>query len=66
MFAHKLLMLSKAGLRVILHTHDEYLLETDPDVRIDDIKELINRPVEWAPGLPIASDAWKGECYAKR
>ena len=35
------------------------------DVSVEDIKEIVNQPVEWAPDLPIASEGWEGPCYAK-
>jgi hypothetical protein len=64
-FAEGLLRLEAAGLRVVLHCHDEYILEVDPDVKRDDVVELLRQPPAWALDLPIDCEAWEGDCYVK-
>jgi hypothetical protein len=54
----------RAGLKVVLHCHDEYVLEVDHDVRKEDVEELLRASPEWAPDLPIDAEAWEGEHYA--
>jgi hypothetical protein len=51
-------------LKVVLHCHDEYVLEVDHDVRKEDVEELLRASPEWAPDLPIDAEAWEGEHYA--
>jgi DNA polymerase len=64
-FAFLLLRLTAAGLRVVLHCHDEYVIEADPDVTVDDVRELLRTPPEWCADLPLDSDGWEGPFYAK-
>ena len=64
-FAEGLLRLARAGLDVVLHCHDEYVLEVAPDVRREDVEELLRRPPEWAPDLPVDVESWEGETYAR-
>jgi hypothetical protein len=64
-FAFLLLRLATAGLRVVLHCHDEYVLEVDPDVTVQDVCELLRTPPDWATDLPLDSDGWEGPFYAK-
>jgi DNA polymerase len=63
-FAEGLLRLERAGLRVVLHIHDEYVMEVDPDVHLSDVLELLRQPPLWALDLPIDAEGWEGDCYA--
>jgi DNA polymerase bacteriophage-type len=63
-FARGLLRLIRAGLRVVLHAHDEVVLEVDPDVRREDVEGLLRQPPEWASDLPIDVESWEGATYA--
>jgi len=58
------LRLERAGLRVVLHIHDEYVMEVDPDVHLSDVLELLRQPPLWALDLPIDAEGWEGDCYA--
>jgi hypothetical protein len=57
--------LEAAGLRVVLHCHDEYVLEADPEVDVRDVVALLCTPPPWAVELPLDAAAWEGDCYAK-
>jgi DNA polymerase len=63
-FCEGLLRLIKAGLKVVLHCHDEYVLEVDHDVKLEDVLPLLRQSPEWAPDLPIDCEGWEGNCYA--
>jgi hypothetical protein len=64
-FVWQISRLEAAGLRVVLHCHDEYVLEADPDVNVDDVIALLRTPPPWASDLPLEASAWEGACYAK-
>jgi len=51
---------------VVLHCHDEMLVEPDID-KLDKkvFEELVAEPPDWAPDLPIAIDTWYGNRYHK-
>ena len=65
-FCLGLLRLVDAGLKVVLHCHDEYVLEVDHDVKIDDVLPHLRQSPEWAPDLPIDCEGWEGDSYAQR
>ena len=68
LLAAALVRLDAAGFRIVLHVHDEVLVETAAD--LDDNRKqqfsrlLIARP-RWALGLPIAAEVWSGPRYLK-
>jgi hypothetical protein len=64
-FVWQIPRLEAAGLRVVLHCHDEYVLEADHDVNIADVLALLRTPPPWAAELPVDASAWEGDCYAK-
>jgi DNA polymerase len=64
-FVWQIPRLEAAGLRVVLHCHDEYVLEADPDVNVEDVLALLRTPPPWASDLPLDASAWEGACYAK-
>jgi DNA polymerase len=59
------LRLEAARLRVVLHCHDEYVLEADHDIDVEDVKVLLREPPSWATEVPLDASAWEGACYAK-
>lgn len=61
-----MIALEMAGYETVLSVHDEVVCEVDEDFgSIDHVIELITRPVEWAPGLPIAADGFEAKRYRK-
>jgi DNA polymerase I-like protein with 3'-5' exonuclease and polymerase domains len=64
-FVWFILRLEAAGWRIILHCHDEYALEVDRDVSVEDVIALLREPPPWASDLPLDASAWAGTCYAK-
>jgi hypothetical protein len=64
-FVWQIARLEAAGLRVVLHCHDEYVLEADPDVDVENVLALLRTPPPWASDLPLNASAWEGNCYAK-
>lgn len=66
--ATKLLMLEDYGLLIVSHVHDEGLSETedtpfDPGIR--EMTEIMDAPIDWAPGLPLGSAGFEGFYYRK-
>lgn len=52
-----------AGLRVVLHVHDEIIVEDA--ARAGQLREIMLRQPTWAEGLPLAAEAGCGERYGK-
>jgi len=58
--------LDGAGLKVILHVHDEPGLETDdPERAAALLSEIMTAPPAWAAGLPLAAEVNIRERYGK-
>jgi DNA polymerase len=64
-FAEKLLCLDKAGIQVVLHTHDEVLCEVKPGITAKEIEALLTAPPGWAKNLPLAAEAKELAHYVK-
>jgi len=66
--AEKLLALEEADLPIIGHVHDEgvALVLDDPfSPRVDDMIDIMSRPVSWAPGLLLGADGFQDTFYRK-
>lgn len=64
-FAEGILRLEAAGLSVVLHSHDEVVVETDASTPAEEIKRLMTIPPAWAEGLPLAAEATDANRYLK-
>ena len=51
--------------RIVMHVHDEIVLEADPDVTADDICKMMSRPIRWARDLPLAASGFEAKFYMK-
>jgi hypothetical protein len=40
-------------LRVLWTVHDEFILEVDPAIDVEEVLSLLSSPPTWAPGLPV-------------
>lgn len=64
--AESLLRLDAAGFKIPLHVHDEVVLEVPIGVSsVEEVTEIMSRPIEWAPGLPLEADGFECEFYQK-
>jgi len=55
----------KAGLPVVLHTHDEVVVEVDEGTDPALLKAAMLKVPRWAEGLPLATSVWVGKRYRK-
>ena len=55
-----------AGYRIVMHIHDEVILDV-PEERadLDEICRLMCEPIDWAPGLLLSADGFVGDYYKK-
>ena len=79
--AESMKRLEAAGIPIVFHVHDEVICEVPeigttfyadgkPYYAIgtwtaDQVAEIMGRPIEWAPGLPLRADAYECEYYRK-
>jgi DNA polymerase I-like protein with 3'-5' exonuclease and polymerase domains len=64
-FAHQLLALENAGIRVVMHSHDEAVCEVGRDVTKEEIVQLMTQAPEWIKELPLGAKAKETQRYAK-
>lgn len=58
--------LEEAGLPVIFHIHDEVVIDCPPDAAtLEEVVQIMSRPIPWAPGLPLGADGWVGTFFKK-
>lgn len=68
LFAHGMLQANKRGLKIVMHTHDECVVECDESYgtrALELLKSAFTQAPEWAPGFPLAVDGWIGRRYRK-
>ncbi len=63
-----LLNLDAAGYRVVMHIHDEVVVEvpiTDVDTALKDVNRIMTTTPEWLEGLPLAAETFISPHYTK-
>lgn len=60
--------LKDAGYEIIMHIHDEAVMEipnTNPKEELDKVNALFSEPISWAPGLHLSSAGFTNDYYMK-
>ena len=61
-----MLALDEAGFDIRAHVHDEIIASEPNDGRsVDEMSEIMGRPIPWAPGLPLRGDGYETPWYKK-
>jgi DNA polymerase len=64
--AEALLRVESAGFEVVLHVHDEVLVEVPEHAAdLDIFTDLLVELPSWATGFPVAAEGWIGGRYRK-
>jgi DNA polymerase bacteriophage-type len=64
--AYGMLNAEKSGYKVVMHVHDEIVVETDEGAgSVDGFVNLICHTPDWAKGCPIKAEGWRGKRYKK-
>lgn len=50
---------------VVMHIHDEVVMDAEMDVTVDEICDLMAEPISWAPGLLLKAAGFESEWYMK-
>ena len=54
------------GYPVVMHIHDEVVVEKDPDpADLDQVRRLMATPPSWAPDLPLNAEGWTNPFFKK-
>jgi DNA polymerase len=62
--AHKMLSLEKARYRVVMHVHDEVVLEVQQG-SVEEVNKLMSAPLKWAKDLPLSAESFETNYYKK-
>lgn len=58
--------LEAAGYPIVMHIHDEVVVETPRSAGcLADVCEIMSKPVDWAPGLVLTADGYTTNYYKK-
>ncbi len=61
-----MLRLEKAGYKIVMHVHDEVILEMPYGVgSLEEATKFMGEPIPWAPGLILTADGYETEYYKK-
>jgi len=64
--AAAMLRLDKAGYRIVMHVHDEVVLEVQQDQDcLETVCQIMGEALPWAPGLPLPADGYETYYYRK-
>lgn len=65
LLAHAMQSLTAAGYSIVMHVHDEAIIEADRAGTLEEVQEIMARTPEWAAGLPQRADGYECEFYKK-
>lgn len=51
--------------QVVMHIHDEVVMEADKEYTLDEINEVLSRDIKWAPGLILKGAGFESDYYMK-
>lgn len=61
-----LMELDKEGYDIVMHVHDEVIIEIEKDkFKLDRVNEIMGKEIEWAKGLPLNAEGFECEYYQK-
>lgn len=64
--ADTMLKIDKAGYKIVLHVHDEVVIEAANGYgHLDDVLDIMRQPIAWAKGLPLDGAGFETTYYKK-
>ena len=63
--AEAMLRLTDAGYKIVMHVHDEAVIETSAETSLDDICTIMGNTPAWAKGLLLRADGYVCDFYKK-
>lgn len=62
--AEAMMRLEKKGFNIVMHIHDEVVIESDSS-SIEEVNQIMSLVPSWAPGLILDADGFESEFYKK-
>lgn len=62
--AEAMMRLEKKGFNIVMHIHDEVVIESDSS-SIEEVNQIMSAVPKWAPGLILDADGFESEFYKK-
>lgn len=50
---------------VLMHIHDELVLDCPKDAKVEDVCNVMGKPIDWAPGLILRAAGFESKYYMK-
>jgi len=63
--AESIRRIKSAGFDIVMHIHDEIVVDAPKNVTVEEICSIMNENIEWAPGLLLRADGFESEYYKK-
>lgn len=64
--AESLMRLDQEGYEIVMHVHDEVVLDVPIGTgSVEHVTEIMSRPIDWAPGLPLQAAGFECDFYQK-
>lgn len=60
-----MLRLNSAGYKIVMHVHDEAVIEAPSDTSLEDICAIMGQTPAWANGLLLRADGYVCDFYKK-
>ena len=64
---YAMLRLEEAGYPIVMHVHDEVIIEVDrdDDSALSEVSRIMGEEIPWAQGLPLTADGYECNYYKK-
>ncbi len=61
-----MLNLDASGYEIVMHVHDEVVIEVDENAdELENVERIMGQEIPWAPGLPLRADGFECSYYQK-
>ena len=60
-----MLRLEESGYEIVMHIHDEVVIEATTDQKLDDVCKIMCELPRWADGLVLNAEGYESKFYKK-
>jgi len=65
LLCHAMQQLEAARCRIVMHIHDEVVIEAPKEMEVDEVGRLMGIVPSWAEGLMLSAEGYEAEFYRK-